>query len=240
MADIALAGVWFAHHYAVPTLRRCVVPHAPLRKAASATAEMVSELLAGEQFAVLDATAQWLWGYCLTDHYVGFLDPAALGDDSVDPYVFRVHCREAGGLFMGSLTDRPLDGCTRAIDDYEDDWIAVAERLIGAPYLWGGRTVEGVDCSGLVQLALGLCGIAAPRDTDLQMAALGRALADDTPSARGDLIFFDGHVGMMVDGDAIIHAAGSHGGVVVEPLADVVARKAGDQGGAIIARKRIG
>lgn len=232
--------MWFAHHYAVPSLRRCVVPHAPLYKAASETSEMTSELLAGEQFAVLDATAQWLWGYCLADHYVGFLDPRALGEDSGKRFGHRVHCREAGGLFMGSLCDRPLDDCTRALGDHEDDWITVAQRLIGAPYRWGGRTAEGIDCSGLIQLALGLCGIPAPRDTDLQMAALGQALIADEPHQRGDLIFFDGHVGMMVDGDAIIHATGSRGGVVIEPLADVVARKAGDQGGAIIARKRIG
>jgi cell wall-associated NlpC family hydrolase len=128
----------------------------------------------------------------------------------------------------------------RAIDAIESDPVAVAERLIGAPYLWGGRAADGIDCSGLVQRALGLGGIAAPRDSDQQRDGLGRSLGDDEALMRGDLVFFPGHVGLMVDAEHIIHANAFWMAVTVEPLADVVARLAPTHASPISARRRIG
>ncbi|MDB5690661.1 MAG: hypothetical protein JWL91_2537, partial [Sphingomonas bacterium] len=121
----------------------------------------------------------------------------------------------------------------------EPDPVAVAERLIGAPYLWGGRGAGGIDCSGLVQLALGLCGHAAPRDTDLQRNQIGRELAAGEILHRGDLIFFPGHVGMMIDETRMIHANAFWMAVTVEPLADIVARLAGTSADPILSRRRL-
>ena len=95
------------------------------------------------------------------------------------------------------------------------------------PYLWGGRTPKGVDCSGLVQLALDLAGVAAPRDSDQQRQAFGQPLPNhwrDTVWRRGDLIFFPGHVGIMTNNEDMIHASAFDMKVVVEPLYDVVMR----------------
>lgn len=238
VADIALAGVLFAPHYAQPVERQCAAAASPVFGAADSGSEQISELLAGERFAVLDITAGWAWGYCVHDHYVGFVDAAALGPVSANRA--RVHCAIHDGQFMGALIDRPVDGeCLRAPDDHEQDPVAVARRLLGSPYRWGGRTAHGIDCSGLVQVALSLCGIAAPRDSDLQMAAVGVPLSDDAETMPGDLIFFNGHVGLAAGDGMLLHATGSRGMVVEEPLADVVERKSGEQGGAIIARRRI-
>ena len=104
------------------------------------------------------------------------------------------------------------------------DWVALAERFVGAPYVWGGKTWDGIDCSGLVQLALETSGRAAPRDSDMQAAELGEPLATDAPLLRGDLVFWKGHVGIMVDETRLLHANGHFMMTVIEPLATTVAR----------------
>ena len=106
----------------------------------------------------------------------------------------------------------------------EPDFVAVAERFLATPYLWGGRTSIGLDCSGLVQLSLMAAGHAAPRDTDLQETMIGHAVEEGATLRRGDLVFWAGHVGIMIDGEYMIHASGHQMAVVIEPLADAVGR----------------
>lgn len=111
--------------------------------------------------------------------------------------------------------------------EIETDFAGVAERFAGAPYLWGGKTSLGVDCSGLVQVVLAACGIAAPRDTDMQEAAVGSALPIANglpPLKRGDLVFWKGHVGIMRDAETLLHANAFHMAVASEPLAETIRR----------------
>jgi cell wall-associated NlpC family hydrolase len=120
------------------------------------------------------------------------------------------------------------------IDTNEPDFVAVAERFLGAPYLWGGKTVLGLDCSGLVQIALAACGIACPRDSDMQEKALGAPVtpaADFSDLRRGDLVFWKGHVAIVRDRSSLIHANAFHMAVAIEPVAEAVARirNAGDE-----------
>ncbi len=170
-----------------------------------------TELLIGEHFALIDVSGGWAWGYCCHDRYVGYLPREMLG--------------EATGPAKFASAEDPLE---------------IAQSFLGVPYVWGGRGGAGIDCSGLVQRALAGRGIAAPRDSDMQKSALGTALLDRQTLQSGDLIFFPGHVGMMIDGEQIIHATRHHGKVVIEPLADVVERvEQKNDGIGITARKRV-
>jgi cell wall-associated NlpC family hydrolase len=121
-----------------------------------------------------------------------------------------------GGAFVPAAHLAPLG-------DYESDFVAVAERFLGVPYLWGGKTALGLDCSGLVQVALMACGVPCPRGSDMQEAALGSpAAADDLE--RGDLVFWNGHVAIVRGAKSLLHANAFHMAVAGEPIADAVAR----------------
>ena len=132
------------------------------------------------------------------------------GDFAVTPDGLRVYARHLA-----------------PIDSFEPDFVSVAERFAETPYLWGGRTSEGIDCSGLVQSALGAAGVKAPRDSDMMEAALGSPAPVEGALKhlrRGDLIFWKGHVGVMRDAETLLHANGWHMKVASEPLAQARAR----------------
>jgi cell wall-associated NlpC family hydrolase len=258
IADIALAGRLFAPHYASPVLRACgLIPASLLREPADG-AEAVSELLPGEGFAMLDVTAGWAWGYCLADHRVGYVEAIELADPlepthvvveaqapiqaGPDPLAATLSHLPMGSRLHGEVVGASLEfeggfvplAYLRPVDEHEEDPIAVAQRLLGAPYRPGGRTCHGIDCSGLVQLALQLCGIEAPRDSRDQRA-LGRPLAEDAPLKRGDLLFCDDHVGMMIDDRMAIQVSWEAQKVAVEPF--VCAQAPGSE--AAIERRRL-
>jgi cell wall-associated NlpC family hydrolase len=108
------------------------------------------------------------------------------------------------------------------ISCFENDFVAIAERFLGVPYLWGGKTSLGLDCSGLVQFALGACGVRCPRDSDMQEQALGACSADKP--RRGDLLFWKEHVAIARDEATLIHANAFHMAVAVEPIAEAITR----------------
>ncbi len=263
LADISLAGVLFSAHYARAVELTCVAAGAPIQASPGATSPAVSELLRGESFHALDLATDWAWGFCGHDGYVGYIRRDAL--DARETPSQRVIARTApvfgkGDIKSwivdhwpaGAMFDAEPDGDFRScaegfiharhtsdILDKDSDWVAVAQRYIGQPYIWGGRGHRGVDCSGLVQVALSRCGIAVPRDTDMQREGIGNALPDDAALRRGDFIFFPGHVGIMVDGETLLHANAYWMETVAEPLADVIARLTPQHERPVIARRRI-
>jgi cell wall-associated NlpC family hydrolase len=125
------------------------------------------------------------------------------------------------------------------VDHLADDPATVAATMLGAPYLWGGRSSLGMDCSGLVQLALEACGIPCLRDSDMQQQQLGEALDPEAPLQRNDLVFLKGHVGLMLDDTTLLHANGHHMACVAEPLREARARIKAKTGHDIAAIKRI-
>lgn len=129
----------------------------------------------------------------------------------------RFHALEGGGHVLAQHL--------AAADARGGDWVAVAEQFVGTPYLWGGKSWLGIDCSGLIQLAMEACGGTAPRDSDMQAAGLGDPLAEGTTGlTRGDLVFWRGHVGIMADEATLLHANGHHMATAREPLAEAQQR----------------
>lgn len=250
LADDSLAGRVEAARFVRARPMRCALDRAPVLGAGRDGATAVSELLRGETFHLLDETGGWAWGWCAHDRYVGHVRAEALappGPAATHRVVVRQALIFADASIKAPCLARPPMGARLAvlgeagdllrleegfihrrhvapIDAHQADPVAVAARLMGAPYLWGGRTGEGVDCSGLVQVALGMCGLIAPRDSDQQRAAMGSPVDPAGPLQRGDLVFFPGHVGLMTGASHLLHANAFWMATVEEPLADVVAR----------------
>lgn len=261
LADAALAADYAAAAYAEPRPMRCNATRVMVRGKPRADAGATSELLHGESFLALEIGTSWAWGYCGADRYVGHVPASALAEATEPthrvvapsalvfsrPDLLSPHVAE---LPLGALlTATGPEGSFLAIDGgyiHErhvgtlrpngGDWLAVARSFVGSPYLWGGRTRWGIDCSGLVQVALGACGIDAPRDSDMQQTALGRDV--DTPVA-GDLVFFPGHVGIMSDDTNLLHANSHWMATSIEPLDDVIARIAVRHARPVLAIKRL-
>jgi len=263
-----LRGKVEAARYAAGEAFRVVAPIAPLRRAPDSEAPLDSEALYGEAVVVYEARGDWRWVQLARDGYVGYLPAAALGPARAPTHriaALRTHAYPAPtikrpprfALSLGALVDvARFDGdfavtadglflCAKhlaPIDAREPDFVAVAERFLETPYLWGGRTSDGVDCSGLAQTALTAAGIPAPRDSDMQEAALGEPLPHSDALAdlqRGDLVFWKGHVGVMRDGATLLHANGWAMKVASEPLAQARARIEKNGGGAIASIRRL-
>jgi len=246
-----LEGKVKATHYVDGRVMEVIEPQAALRREPRPDAPLDTEALKGERVAVYETTIEgWAWGQLASDGYVGWLPSNALAPPGAPPthkvaalrtLVFPgpsiklppIEALPLGAtLAVARIEDRlavtPSGGCVpavhlRPLDAYEDDFVAVAERFLGTPYLWGGKTSLGLDCSGLVQVALTACGVACPRDSDMQQEALGTVVpADDLK--RGDLVFWNGHVAIVRDPRNFVHANAFHMAVTVEPIEDAVNR----------------
>ena len=250
VAGRSLEGVVRAEVYLDPRPMVCAKAATGIHREASAASEQMDQLLFGEIFEVIEDEAEgFVWGQARRDGYVGFVEAAALAAPGPTPthrvanirtYAFAEPRIKSRALGLYSLNARvavesvegrlartagagwmPIDHLA-PIGDFETDWAGVAERFLGAPYLWGGRESLGLDCSGLVQQALFACGRACPRDAD-QQAALGREIAAEA-FGRGDLVFWKGHVAIGLDATRIVHANGFHMAVAIEPLETAISR----------------
>lgn len=225
---------------------------APLRVAPQPDALQDSQALFGEIVTVYEEKDGWAWAQAARDGYVGYIDMDALSAPAIAPthrvsalrtYVFSGPSIKTAPRFLLSLTaevtvtreDGKLAEIARGgfvpmahlmpIGMHASDWVGQAERFVGAPYLWGGKESLGLDCSGLIQSAMVASGMACPRDSDMQEAALGTAIAIDAGNLRrGDLIFWKGHVGVMIDSQNLLHANAFHMATEVEPLGETIRR----------------
>ena len=228
-------------------------PAAPLRHAPSPDAPLDTEALKGERVTVYETDEEgWAWGQLDADGYVGFVPAGALREPGPPPthkvaalrtLVFPgpsiklppvealpLGCRVASCAIEPPFAVTSTGGYVPArhlapIDSIENDFVAVAERFLGAPYLWGGKTNLGLDCSALVQVALTACGVPCPRDSDMQEHALGTLIAIRLSTLqRGDLLFWKGHVAIVRDPATLIHANAFHMAVGAEPIAQAIGR----------------
>ena len=251
IADERLRGIVDAARFVAGKARTVISPAAPVRREPHGDAPLDTEALMGEPVTVYDEHDGYAWAQLGTDGYVGYLPSEALGPAAAAP-TYRVTALRTfiypgpnlklphlGYLSLGAgVTPAEVQseyvrlstgGWVYAehlgqAGTHVPDYVSVAERLIGVPYLWGGKTSLGLDCSGIVQLSLAMAGISAPRDTDMQQGALGTEVEPTSGLIRGDLVFWRGHVGIMLDEARLLHANGYHMAVWSEPLAEAEAR----------------
>jgi cell wall-associated NlpC family hydrolase len=233
------------------TLMRVVAPSAFMRGRPDDKAEALTELLFGEDVTVSFSRADWADVESQTDGYKGFMKVAALQEPGPDPthkiaalrtlvypepnlkvppigalsFLSRIRPVEERNGFVALATDVWIHSShLMPIDSVERNYLKTALRFLEVPYLWGGRSAEGLDCSALVQLSLAAAGIAAPRDSGPQRMSLGQRVLGDAPPRPGDLVFWPGHVAIVMQDAMVVHANAHHMAVAIEPLAAVNAR----------------
>ncbi len=224
----------------------------------------LSQLLFGERFLVLESIDGFAFGQAERDGHVGYIISGALtGAEDATHWVIapathlypkpELKAPPEVALFFGSHIK-----VLRERDDYFrihtghfipkqhvmplrarfSDPVGVADLMLGTPYLWGGVSRWGIDCSGLVQSALIACGIDCPRDSD-QQVVVGEEVPENAPLQRNDVIFWKGHVGLMSNATTLLHANATHMAVAYEPLDEVVARMEAAGDGPITHRRRV-
>jgi len=268
LAAEVLRGEVAALRYAAGAAQQVIEGAVPLRGSPDPHASWTTQALFGEWVTVYDEHEGWAWVQLASDGYVGYLPASALSRDVLAPThrvtalgtcLFPVpnfksppsltlsmnavlcvaqtapaFAKLVDGRYVPSQHIAEVDRCA-------PDFIAVADAFRGVPYVWGGKTRLGVDCSGLLQVAMQAAGLACPRDSDMQLAEVGATVpvsSDLAGLARGDLVFWAGHVGIMLDDTRLLHANGHHMVVAEEPLrvaADRIARA----GSTISAVKRV-
>jgi cell wall-associated NlpC family hydrolase len=255
LADIKLRGRIDAKKFVEGVIMEVVVPVATIHREASSGAMQATQALFGERLMAFEITDDWVWCQLERDGYVGYIAKAAVSKDLTNP-THRVSVPSTFFYSVPDIksqapTNLPMNAKLeivandekfsrlsngkyvftkhlRPLNEFESDFVSVAEKFLDVPYYWGGRTAQGLDCSGLVQTSLEISGISSPRDTDMQERQLGQNLLinDLDGLRRGDLVFWKGHVGIMADEKTLLHANGYHMMTVKEPLAEAVTRTA--------------
>ncbi|MGM0560749.1 MAG: NlpC/P60 family protein [Pseudomonadota bacterium] len=269
LADARLKGQVQAESYVDGQQATIRAALADLRRRPDDTAPLDSQLMQSEQVLVFERKEGWAWVQCQTDNYVGYLRENNLGPvldtaathrvsvlrtplftapdikSPVNDYLSLqtpLHIRESDGRFLlletgGWVYARHAE----TIDSCSTDWTATALSFLGTPYLWGGRSSLGLDCSALVQLALAAAGVNIPRDSDQQEEDphLGERLAPSEDFQRGDLLYWPGHVAIALGPDSVVNATASPLQVVMESFHELDQRAQSDGGPLRLVRRPV-
>jgi cell wall-associated NlpC family hydrolase len=253
LADKELEGLITAERYTEGSVCQVKAGVTDIRGTPDASAARTSQAVRGETVRVFDEANDWAWGQLETDGYVGYFRASALNSVPTVPThevaVLSTFIYPEPNIKSADV--EPLSfGTTLAVTGEEGDFLQLSEggyvyathlrpinrrdgnvlaeivKFVGIPYLWGGRSAFGLDCSALVQLSCLAAGIPAPRDSNMQEAYLGAPLDHMDPSQlqAGDLIYWKGHTGMMLDASSLIHVNGYHMQTVIEPLDEAISR----------------
>ena len=263
LAAEKLRGVVDAPRYVPPRRMRVVEELVSMSREPSRAVGIDTQALFGEAIDVYEIDDEgWAWGQLAGDGYVGFVPAEGLREAAATPGhrvgAPRTFVYPGPDMKLPPMRALPMGAQAVVVEERgdfarleaggfvwrahlvelrhrENDFVAVAERFVGVPYLWGGKTFSGLDCSGLVQVSLAACGVAAPRDTDVLQAGVGAPVAIEESLnglRRGDLVFWKGHVGLMRDESILLHANGHHMATVIEPLSQAARRIRKSGGGA--------
>ena len=263
VAATHLRGTVDATNFAEGTVQRITVPLANLLRAPAGPRDR--QLLMGDEVTVYDISDGMAFVQAGRDGYVGYVDATCLGDGSAPTHWVAVPAThaysaedikspEVHSLSFGSQISVTAE--RKAFMETAQGWfipkkhlwpegkrfadpVIAAQLHFGVPYLWGGNSIWGIDCSGLVQAACLAAGLPCPGDSDMQEASLGTASDDRADLQRGDLLFWPGHVGMMVDVDTLLHANAHHMSVAYEPIAAAILRIRAQGGGEVTSRRRL-
>ena len=265
VASVALMGRAEAERFVEGTVRCIAHPIADLRARPGGPRDR--QMLLGELVRVYEMRQGWAFIEAARDGYTGYLkesDLEALPAEGAPDHVVAVpatHLYTEADLKSPDITHLSL-GARVKVEDFEGKWartshghvfarhlrpllepvadpVAVAESLIGTPYLWGGNSRDGIDCSGLVQAGCLMAGIACPGDSDMQSRELGHPLPEGAPYQRGDLIFWKGHVAWVTDPTTLIHANGNDMAVAYEGITEAIARIEDAGEGPVTQRRRL-
>jgi len=262
LADISLRGKVEAETFVEPKIMQVVAPIACVRSRPDRAASFTTQALMGDVVKVFEHGADWSWGQLEKDNYVGYFTSS----DLAAPNSVLSHRVCVPATFIYPLADLKSQPATRIflnswleIKTIEGDWaelesggfvwsghladknsfsndpVSIAEQFVGVPYLWGGNSADGIDCSALVQQAYRACNLECPRDTDMIERQVGNSGFNS--KQRGDLVFWDGHIGMMLDGENMIHANGHHMAVAKENLEQAAERVAKTYGSSYRTRR---
>lgn len=268
LADERLKEQVNAERYIVGDDTHVHMDRVPVFKAPNFDEQLQTEALYGECVRIFEISDGWAWGQLMRDNYVGYLPLDGLSPGYAEPThkVFNLRTflyseadlksppvelisllsgltvvDEKGEFF--ELADKTFVHKQHVVtsDIFAQDFVEVAERFLGTPYLWGGRTSLGLDCSALVQVSLQACDIHSPRDSDIQERDLGETLetTDIENLQRGDFVFWKGHVGIMLDKTNLLHANAYHMEVQKEPLTQAIQRIEDGGNGGVTALKRL-
>ncbi len=249
LADAALEGQVDAKEYVTADKYQVAVGMTALYGVPDASTPMTSQLLYGEYFNAFEISGEWAWGQSLKDGYVGYCSVGGLTPDLHEnthhvsalsshiypepnlksPPVDLIHMMSDISVIDESqqngfvpLSDGNWIYATHISKDFGTDPVSEALKFLYTPYLWGGRSNSGIDCSALIQIAYASVGVALPRDTDLQEKEFGITLDEDQIPRHGDIAFFPGHVGIMLDDMHLLHANAHHMRVSIDPLREVI------------------
>lgn len=267
VAHTSLQGRVKAARFSDGQWHQVIAPSAPILDAPGGA--RLRELLLGEEFCVLDTHDGACFGFGERDGYVGHVPEDMLGTPqpvSHEISAIRSYAKQVGSLkdtgphvllSRGArLNIRDSEGAwarfrlgtrdmfvprmhIRPIGQHDRDPASVAQMYLGTPYLWGGNSALGIDCSGLVQAALLACGMTCPGDSDQQQASLGTPLAANSAYQRADLLFWKGHVAMVLDEAHLIHATANAMAVAIEDIGATIARIKAAGDGPLLAHKRL-
>ena len=263
VAAAHLSGQIKAKRFVDGVSQRVAVPLADL--VAAPEGPRLRQVQMGEAVTVYERRDGWAFVQSVKDAYVGYMQEHALAEPSDPTHWLAVpgshrysapdiRSPEISWLGFGSLLTMVahLPGFLETdqgefvperhlwpIGKRFSDPVNAAQLHFGAPYLWGGNSTCGIDCSGLVQASLVAAGISCPADSDLQEAQLGRELSSSTPPERGDLLFWKGHVAVVVNGETLLHANAHHMAVAYEPTATAIRRIEAQGGGAVTSHRRL-